>query len=477
MKVLMLGNSTKDEVENRVKIVASAGNLSRANGTVTEVYNSRNDYEKNLKLIKLILNSGHKSILEHDYLVFAIEDVTPIIEQIIISYRLTSFTIKSRRNVDFRNAGFYTPDFKDKNGNVLHNNEKLKKIYNNYMQSLFNKYGELNDEGIPIEDARFILPYSYHSNIIMGCDAHELIRMTCDLLYGKNSNITEVKEFATKLKNKILEYAPYLSEEFKKEENKNYYKDNLSFVDKYVNNNELKGNEESIDKVTLLDYTENGDFKVLVSALQNRYDISYEEASILLYELMRVDKDIKDKLMDAIINKKDQRELECVMYKFEFPISLAVLTHLTRHRMQSLMIPDFCPLNNLNNYVMPESIKKTHEIKYKEIFENNKILVDYFKEQGVRDEDLVYFYLSGNCLNVSTTLNARALEWISRMRTCNKAQWEIRNIVKEMVRLASNVTPLVSKSFGPSCEVLKTCPEGKDSCKKRGVVVLKKTKE
>ena len=345
------------------------------------------------------------------------------------------------------------------------------------MQSLFNKYGELNDEGIPIEDARFILPYSYHSNIIMGCDAHELIRITCDLLYGKNSNITEVKEFATKLKNKILEYAPYLSEEFKKEENKNYYKDNLSFVDKYVNNNELKGNEESIDKVTLLDYTENGDFKVLVSALQNRYDISYEEASILLYELMRVDKDIKDKLMDAIINKKDQRELECVMYKFEFPISLAVLTHLTRHRMQSLMIPDFCPLNNLNNYVMPESIKKTHEIKYKEIFENNKILVDYFKEQGVRDEDLVYFYLSGNCLNVSTTLNARTLEWISRMRTCNKAQWEIRNIVKEMVRLASNVTPLVSKSFGPSCEVLKTCPEGKDSCKKRGVVVLKKTKE
>ena len=284
MKVLMLGNSTKDEVENRVKIVASAGNLSRANETVTEVYNSRNDYEKNLKLIKLILNSGHKSILEHDYLVFAIEDVTPIIEQIIISYRLTSFTIKSRRNVDFRNAGFYTPDFKDKNSNFLHNKKKIKNIYNNYMQSLFNKYGELNDEGIPIEDARFILPYSYHSNIIMGCDAHELIRMTCDLLYGKNSNITEVKEFATKLKNKILEYAPYLSEEFKKEENKNYYKDNLSFVDKYVNNNELKGNEESIDKVTLLDYTENGDFKVLVSALQNRYDISYEEASILLYE-------------------------------------------------------------------------------------------------------------------------------------------------------------------------------------------------
>lgn len=34
------------------------------------------------------------------------------------------------------------------------------------MKSLFTKYGELVDEGLPIEDCRYILPYSYHSNII-----------------------------------------------------------------------------------------------------------------------------------------------------------------------------------------------------------------------------------------------------------------------------------------------------------------------
>ena len=151
MKVVMLGNDSKEEIEKRLQIVASAGNLSRADGTVTQVFESNNDYEKNLKLARAVVGYGHKSIAEHDYIVFALEDVTPIIEQTIIGYRLTSFTIKSRRNVDFRNVGFYVPEFHDKDGNVLKNNKKLQKQYSVYMQSLFDKYGELVDEEIPVQ--------------------------------------------------------------------------------------------------------------------------------------------------------------------------------------------------------------------------------------------------------------------------------------------------------------------------------------
>lgn len=69
------------------------------------------------------------------------------------------------------------------------------------MKSLFTKYGELVDEGLPIEDCRYILPYSYHSNIIMGWDANELFRITSDLLYGKMAKIDEAKELGAKLAN------------------------------------------------------------------------------------------------------------------------------------------------------------------------------------------------------------------------------------------------------------------------------------
>ena len=143
MKVVMLLGNKNSDIKKRVQVVASSGNLSRANGTVTEVIKKNSSYESNLKLARIVVGYGHKSISEHDYLVFAIENVTPIVEQILISYRLTSFTIKSRRNVDFRNVGFYVPIFMDKDSNVLSNNKKLQNKYKKYMKDLFLKYGRI----------------------------------------------------------------------------------------------------------------------------------------------------------------------------------------------------------------------------------------------------------------------------------------------------------------------------------------------
>ncbi len=475
MKVVMLGNNTKEEIEKRLQIVASAGNLSRADGTVTQVLETHNDYESNLKLARAIVGYGHKSISEHDYLVFALEDVTPIIEQIIIGYRLTSFTIKSRRNVDFRNVGFYVPDFKDKDGNVLPNNAKLQNEYRAYMQSLFNKYGELVDEEIPVEDCRYILPYCYHSNIIMGCDANELLNMTSDMLYGKISQITEVRELGEKLATMIKDYVPYLSRALDKESDKKYYDDKLAFLDNLVTEIEFPQQVKLLDEVEMTFYTENADWKVLVSTLMARYQYTYEQAEEVLFEL-RHNEDIKRRIMQAIINSKQQRELEQVSFSYQIPISLAVLTHITRHRMHSLMVPEFTRME-LGNYVTPATVAKAHKEEYDEIFANNKLMQESFIQEGVRPEDLVYFLLSGNACNITTTMNGRTLEWISRMRCCTKAQWEIRDIANKMVEEASKVAPLIGEGLGPTCKVFGYCNEGKDSCKNRGVVIKTKKKD
>ena len=472
----MLGGNTKDEIERRLRVVATAGKLSRSQGTVTQVYDSNYDYDANLKLAKCVVGYGHKSISEHDYIVFALEDVTPIVEQTIIGYRLTSFTIKSRRNVDFRNVGFYIPDFHDKDGNVLSNNQELKDIYIKYMQSLFNKYGDLVDEELPIEDCRYILPYSYHSNIIMGCDANELLNMTSDLLYGKVSNITELHELGLTLKNIIDEYVPYLSKALDNEGKKDYNNDQFIFLDKAFEKTNVKQNV-LLKKAKMTSYDNLADWKVCCSVIANRYNISYNDAEEVLHQISEENPEIKMEIINALKNSKHQRELEQVMYSFEMPISLAVLTHITRHRMHSLLVPDFVPMWNLENYISPSSVIKNHKEEYEEIFANNKIMCDSFKDQGVREEDLVYFYLSGNACNIRTTMNARNLEWISRMRCCNKAQWEIRKLVKECVKQAKDVNRCLGTLYGPTCEVLGYCPEGKDSCKNRGVVVKKLARE
>ena len=449
---MLLGNKNSD-IKKRVQVVASSGNLSRANGTVTEVIKKNSSYESNLKLARIVVGYGHKSISEHDYLVFAIENVTPIVEQILISYRLTSFTIKSRRNVDFRNVGFYVPIFMDKDSNVLSNNKKLQNKYKKYMKDLFLKYGNLVDKKLPIEDARYILPYSYYSNIIMGCDANELLKITSDMLYGKISRISEVNELGKKFAMIIKENVPYLYKALENE-NMDCYLDKFSYLD-----DEFKLSSSLVKESRLVNYTNNSDEIVLSSILINRYQMDYNTSRKIIDGM---DKDLKLKLMDSLKNSKNNRELEQVIFSFETSISLAVLTHITRHRMHSLLIPDFVPLWNLDNYVIPNSLKE-YESKYREIFANNKKIVDEFKSYGVRDEDLVYFYLSGNSCNIFTTMNARSLCWISKMRCCNKAQWEIRKIVNKWVSDVKSVSPLIGGLLGPTCVTMGYCPEGKDS--------------
>jgi thymidylate synthase (FAD) len=211
------------------------------------------------------------------------------------------------------------------------------------------------------------------------------------------------------------------------------------------------------------------DKDIIVSALMNRYQIDAVKARGIYDKLSYKD---KEEIMKVICTNKEQRELEQVSFTYQIPVSLAVLTHLTRHRMHSLLIPDFIPMWDLSKHIVPNSIKNKCLDVYEEIYDKNTKVFNEFKNNNVEEKDLVYFYLSGHKVNVTTNINGRTLEWISRMRCCNKAQWEIRNNVNEMVRLAKDVAPIYGKHLGATCDVYGYCPEGKECCGK--VYTLKK---
>lgn len=487
------------ELEDRLRVVSTAGQLSREKGTVLDVYDRRTDKEKNLKLASAVIGYGHKTISEHDYLVFGLKDVSRFVEQTLISFRLTSFTIKSGRNVDFRNAFCYVPDFRDKEGKILPNNAELKDMFEKHMKSIFEKYGEYVDQGVPVEEARSALPFGYKTNIVMGCDANEFFRITCELLYGKASRITELHDLGLEFEKILRERCPYLASSLEKEGNKKKYQDNLAFLDAKLGkikkpgefydsvfdysspvNPVLDYENDLLDRVHLTSYTADPVHVIATHALQKRYGVSYEMAKEMLYRLSRLGVSNKDIIRGVYENRRN-RELEHVSFTFEAPIELALLPQMTRHRMQSLEVPDFYPLWNVRNYLYPahDEDQNAHmpEAEYAELFDRNALMVDMFKKEGVRDEDLIYFYLSGTATNIQTTMNLRELIWFSRMRSCNKAQKGIRNISNQMVAEVSRISETVGSLLGPTCKVEGYCPEGKDSCKLRGVVVLKKEKK
>ena len=460
MKIELIGGCNKEELETRIQKVAAAGKLSRFKGNVFEVLESCNNYEKNLNLIKRIISMGHESIIEHDYLVFAICDVTPIVEQTIIGSRLTSFTIKSRREVDFRTAGFYVPEFCTKDLKPHPKNEEIKEKYVKHVKYLFNTYGNLVDEGINVEDSRFILPYSFHSNIIMGLNARELKKMVLSFLYGPLSKISELNKLGNEFYNIIKKYIPYLEEQI------SAYTPKVEEPFEYLESLSCRPNVKILDKPHLISYTASSDDVILKSSIMYHFQCSESEATEIMCNLEKKDKDFKAKYMNIILHKEENRELEQVNFTFQIPISLSILTHLTRHRMHSLLVPEFLPLWNFENYIVPATIKAKPELEkmFIEAHDRNIEVLEEFKSLNISDTDLIYFYLGCQMLNVVTSMNGRTLQWILHLRCCNKAQWQIRGIAKEIAKQVKEVSPLLGKGLGATCVTDLICNEKRESC-------------
>ena len=80
------------------------------------------------------------------------------------------------------------------------------------------------------------------------------------------------------------------------------------------------------------------------------------------------------------------------------------------------------------------------------------------------------FVLPNACdTKMIVTMNARSLHNFFRHRCCNRAQWEIRQVAEQMLRLVYGVAPHLFYNAGPSCLSGK-CPEGKMSCGKMAEV-------
>ena len=96
------------------KIPAASGRISTQPGTALEILELSKDAQKNANLISKVTRSGHNSTVEHTVFNLAFQNVSVLVEQFVIEFRLASFTVKSRRYVDFAKLGYYVPHFESK---------------------------------------------------------------------------------------------------------------------------------------------------------------------------------------------------------------------------------------------------------------------------------------------------------------------------------------------------------------------------
>lgn len=446
-KAFILGLSNTGE-----KIPAASGRISTQEGTATQIFEKSQDEEKNKKLIFKVTQSGHTSTIEHTVFNIAFENVSVFAEQFIIEFRLASFTVKSRRYVDFSNSGFYTPDFLK---------ESAKEKYEEHMKRLFADYTRLTDMGIPKEDARFILPYCLYSNFFCTVNARELVNMIRSMIYGRGARFDEIKNLGLQLLNSAKEKAPGIFTEFEERAEK------INYADFPVFNEDDK---QKTDEFTaeLLGYEANGAKTVAVTALLEQ-GYSYGTA-----EKIAEKAENREIIINYLVHSARPRALENTAYTFSVRgISLACLTHFARHRMQSIGIPSLTKANR-TAHVMPTAVKENNECLeiFEKAFEATYRLYKEMKAEGMSEEELVYTLLSGNLIDIVTTMNARELLLFFKLRCCTRAQWEIREHADKMLLDCRKIEPEIFKFFGPGCFAA-TCPEGRMSCGKASEIKKK----
>lgn len=108
-------------------------------------------------------------------------------------------------------------------------------------------------------------------------------------------------------------------------------------------------------------------------------------------------------------------------------------------------------------------LKEKHRAAFLTEGKDEKTAARLAEKKAIED---ARFVLPNACeTKMVVTMNARSLHNFFRHRCCSRAQWEIREVADQMLKLVSDVAPELFKKAGPSC-LTGACPEGKMSCGK-----------
>lgn len=175
------------------------------------------------------------------------------------------------------------------------------------------------------------------------------------------------------------------------------------------------------------------------------------------------------KLLRTILKSGHLSVCEHATFTFAIEgISRACSHQLVRHRVASYSQQSqrYVKLTK-PPMIMPPEVEARPELAAEFIAAADAAFANYrsLLESGVEAEDARYLLPAAVETKIVVTMNARELRHFFSLRTCERAQWEIRFLAEEMLKLVLPLAPTIFAKSGPAC-VRGRCPEGKFYCKK-----------
>ena len=404
---------------------------------------------------KWVLNYGHASVAEHASVHVGIENVSRLFSSMLeLSNEYLSFTEYSQRYQTPAKGDFYTPV-------ELDDNKTLKKEFQDLSCDLYDIYAELNDilfdylkktsstpEGkdenshhsalkkLAFEDARYALNLSTHTNLGMTGNARAVENAISVLL---SSDYTEAKHRAEEIKQEVKFSIPtlikYADEKKYITETRRNLQDRLDHIKHDIPGVHLKS-------VNLFNWTG--------KPFDNPQKIALKEiAKVILFEhtmkrYSTISKNVENSwnMADLLsLFKKTVKHLgkhddpmqvfKLINYEAEFIISEACWHQLLRHRKVNWTYKE---PSIYNGKTIPPNIINAGAIDllYEAINKSETMFINLMDEKLYNIAP--YVVTNAHNRRVIGKFDLWELYHLINLRMSEQAQWDIKNVIGELVK-------------------------------------------
>jgi len=395
----------------------------------------------------IIFKMGHHSVAEHAVFNFDIVGISRLALEEIEKFRLCSYTEKSQRYIKLKDD-YVLPDEVKKAGmtkifedTIKAQNALYHKLYHRLKPHIFAKFPLMANNpkkhsvlnGWAKEDARYVVSLATQAQLGMTLNARNLeflIRRFASKKLAELKNLNQkIYQLAKRVAPSVILFTEANDFDAKT------YQGLESKAKEFSNQNGKTGNEQ----VCLVSYTPDGDNRLVAALLHSSSSLSFEACFEKAKKLSAKDKESFLKLTWQHMEFYDfvLREFEYLDLQFDLIVSATCFAQLKRHRMATMTLQ---PYNPDLGVTVPPSIEAAGGLaEFLEMVQRTNHVYDLL--QNKMEVGAEYVLTNAHRRRVLFKVNLRELYHISRLREDLTAQWDIRQLVGQMVEKAKDVMP------------------------------------
>ena len=378
----------------------------------------------------IVYEYGHASVAEHAVFNIDITGISRLAVETVESRRLMSYTEKSQRYIALSREYIVPKVFNGSSLGMKIRNlcESSFEVYEEFLGKIEEYADRQNDEQAKYtarEDARYILPLACGAQLGMTGNARNIEHLLRRTL---KHPLEELQDFGVQLKYQVEKIAPSLVRHLEPEQH------DEEFMPQFY------AGKVPDTEVDLVNYIEEADTHTLTGMIFSAEGLSCYEAYEKAEKMDSAEgmQYLKEKLKGLREFHALPRSFETANFGFQLVLSSSAYAQLKRHRLTLQLVQPYEPELG---YIIPDTIVKAGlEDRFRERMEAAREVYDIIKDEYPYHAP--YALTNAHKRVVYFQANARELYHLARMRMDEHAQWDIRNIVSDMINQAKAKAPL-----------------------------------